>query len=183
MISSCDPKQKLIKQSAGERIALRQRLTNASFLVLAAASWFTATGVSIADDRGQVIDPKDIHDLLDTVGRLMRSSYGTCPHLSLRVRPDPVADTSEVGYVLLVFDVSRQGKAINIEVVESSVGAEQQEEAIAIAKLFNFGPYIQDNKLRVFENWVERIDFLVEGGAPDDSWPGTKGYMETRCPQ
>lgn len=162
---------------------MRQRFWNVGFVLLAAIPCIAIAPASVAEDHEQDVDPEIIYEMLDTAGRVMRSSYGPCPHLGLRVRPDPVADRLSAGYVLVVFDVSRYGKPINAEIIDASVDVNQQEQAIEIINLFSFRPLIQDNTAQVFENWIERIDFLEAAEQPDISWPAAEGYMAGRCRQ
>lgn len=136
---------------------MRKHLRGLCLLNFAAVQCFAANTLSSADEQAPSIDPEVIHELLDTAGRLIRSSYGTCPYLGVRVRPDPVPDVSLFGYVPVVFDVSVDGTAINTEIHESSVGKDQQETALEIIKLFTFRPLIREHTVHIFENWVERI--------------------------
>ena len=135
----------------------------------------------VADDQDLTADPEIIQELLDTVGRLTRASWGECPYLGLRVRPPDVSDVDESGYVLVVFDVSTMGRAINAEVVASNLGNSRQTEALELVSLFRFWPVIREDEVLVYENWVERVDFLPEGAEPAPEWPGAESYMDERC--
>lgn len=85
------------------------------------------------------------------------------------------------GWVLIIFDVSEGGKAINAEIIDSNLGMDRQREALEIIELFNFRPVIRDERPIVFENWVERVDFLPIDGEPDTSWPQPDSYMDGQC--
>ena len=154
---------------------------NTGCQILVAATLFTAQSPALATDQDPTVDHELIQDLLDTIGRITRSSWGKCPYLGLRVRPPYVSDTDDSGYVLVVLDVSTTGRATNAEVVESNLGEGQQQEALELIKLFRFRPVIRDDAALIYENWVERIDFLPEGAEPNPAWPEAESYMKGRC--
>ena len=149
--------------------------------ILVVALWSVAQPSALASDQDSIADPEIIQELLDTVGRLTRSSRGRCPYLGLRVRPQYVSDVDEAGYVLVVFDVSTIGRATNAEVVASNLDASRQAEALELVALFRFRPVVREGEVLVYKNWVERIDFLPEGSDPDSGWPEARSYMDARC--
>ena len=136
---------------------------------------------AFAGDENSAADPEIIQELLDTVGRLTLSSWGRCPYLGVRVRAPYISHTAKSGYVLVVFDVSTAGRAINSEIVDSNLGQDRQLEALELIDLFRFRPVIREEGTLVFENWVERIDFLPEGVGPDPAWPQSQSYLDERC--
>jgi TonB family protein len=146
-----------------------------------AAALIIAQSVAIADEKDSPVSPEIIQELLETMGRVIRSSWGECPYLGLRVRPSAVSDTNESGFVLVVFDVSKVGRATNTEVIESNVDTARQAEALELVKLFRFRPVIREGEALVYENWVERVDFLLEDEEADRDWPQPESYMGTRC--
>ncbi|MDH3337220.1 MAG: hypothetical protein OEM85_15885 [Gammaproteobacteria bacterium] len=154
---------------------------NTRFRILVVVMLFIAQSGVLASDQDLTADPEIIQELLDTVGRLTRSSWGKCPYVGLRVRPPHVSSADESGYVLVVFDVSTYGRAINVDVIDSNLGEEQQAEALELIKLFRIRPIIVESGASVFENWVERIDFLPEGVEPDPAWPQAESYNSERC--
>jgi len=155
------------------------RSTRAQILVAALST--VAQPIALASDQESIADPEIIQELLETVGRLTRSSWAECPYLGLRVRPQYVSNVEEAGYVLVVFDVSNIGRVTNAEVVASNLDASRQAEALDLVALFQFRPVVREGELLIYENWVERIDFLPEGAQPDSAWPEAESYMDARC--
>jgi TonB family protein len=154
---------------------------SSSLQIRIAALLIIAQPVGLGDDQDPPANPEVIQELLETVGRLTRSSWGECPYLGLRVRPSFVSDIDESGYVLVVFDVSKVGRAINAEVIESNVDKARQAEALELITLFRFRPVVREDEVLVYENWVERVDFPPEDAEPDPTWPQPERYMDERC--
>ena len=164
-----------------QRFGMVFSLRAISFQLLAVVTLLMSQSASLAigeesDDKSEVVE-----ELLETVEQITRSSWQECPYLGLRVKPTPINAGEDSGWVLIIFDVSNSGIVMNAEVIESNLGTDRQREALNVVELFRFRPVIRGDQVLVFENWVERVDFLREGEDPNPSWPQPEKYMDGTC--
>ena len=145
-------------------------------------SLITCASVFLACKQEANVPPEQLQQNLDDFREFVQSDYYKCPYPVLRVNTEPLVAGVEPGWVLLVFDVSGAGAPLEIEVVESSLGAAFQVAAIEhTEETLRFRPVAVGSVGKVFNNWFERVDFLPEGGVPKPSWPDPKTYFAVDC--
>jgi hypothetical protein len=96
--------------------------------------------LAFAGEQGSDADRESVEKLLDLIDELGISSWQECPYPALRVRPPSLSEGETAGWVLIIFDVSEAGRAINAQIVESRLGSDRQHEAVELIKLFSFRP-------------------------------------------
>ncbi len=73
-----------------------------------------------------------------------------------------IFDIPKEGYVILQFDISKEGKPINIEVIESKPKRIFDREAIRQLKTWKYKPKIVDGVAVIQKGFKVQLDMVVE---------------------
>ncbi len=123
-------------------------------------------------------------ELLEEAQLELENDMAKCPALFVRVspeRPPHKSLSNATGWVLISLTVTTTGEVKDQEILTSSLGSEFDEAALEAVANYKFRPWVIDKRPIPFENWVERIDFLLDDEVPSQSWPDPKDYFDFDC--